>query len=239
MNVDPFFPTKLEVEERFWPNFACIELTRKCPATCKYCFANSSMELDHMIPRDKMLELIDQLQKMDYRQIYWEGGDPLLHPDLFEIVCYAGEKGIGNGVFTSGLPITEKVAKKLYELHQHKVINEVDIHLDTINQEIFSRLHANPKELNQRIRGYRHLLDQGYPPERITPCITLTSASAETVEETIDWFYDQMGATRFFQLQVFNPLGQAKQHPELEPSLSQVRRAYEYRASGLSLLREY
>ena len=224
-------PTKLRHWQEKKPYYIDFELTTLCPHTCKFCFSNSNLNPNpvHM-PKGKVLEVLDDLAALEFKQIYWDGGESLLHPDFFDILAYAHEKGMGCGAFSAGLPLANKiVAKKVVDAFQKRHFNVFGIHIDTLDPETFAELHDNPHELDRRIRGYQNLLDAGFPPNRILPCITLTGPAARTIEKTIDWYVDEMGA-RFLEISTFKPMGSAGLNPNLEPSLSDMRRGFEYRA---------
>lgn len=210
-----------------------FELTRHCPSTCKICFSGSTLSGSTM-SRHVALAVIDDIATLGFRQIMWEGGESLLVPYLFDLIIYAAGLGLRNGIVSGGLPLAKPAtARRVGQAYRDRWLNEFIIHIDTIDPQNFARLHTNPKELSQRIRGYRNLLEAGFPRERVMPCITLTRYSAETIEETIDWYLDEMGV-RFIELTVFKPMGAGSlSQAELEPSLSQVRRAFEYRARRL------
>lgn len=222
-------PTKVRAAQEGKPHFIYIEATNRCPGSCKFCLATSSRSGTHDLPREKLQELIDELVQLGFRHIYWGGGEPLVHPALFDLVRYAASRGIPSGIFSGGIPLTRQVAREVCRLYQEGLINVFGIHIDTLDRQVFDRLHARPGELQARLEGYRNLLEAGFPPERILPCMTLTGPSAETFEETFDWFVEEMGA-RFLEVSVFKPQQVGGEHPELEPSLSDVRRVFEYRS---------
>ena len=210
--------------------FAWIEITNRCPASCLFCYGTSiDDKAEISLSPEKMRVVIDDLKELQFHHVYWGGGEPLVYPHLFELMEYVAEKGMSNGVFSNGIPITQKMANQICRAYERKLINVFGIHIDTLDQQIHNQIHENPKELQARIEGYRNLLDAGYPPDRILPCITLTHPSAQTFEETFDWFIGEMGA-RFLEIMVFMPLSRGAKYAYLEPSLSEVRRCYEYRA---------
>jgi len=206
-----------------------IEITDRCKGGCLYCFSNSTDASDTCLNTERLLRLLDELCEMGIRQIHWTGGDPLLHPDIFEIVRYGQDKGLRSSIFTSGLMITRKMAKRLYD----SGIRMMGLHLDTINQEIYNQVNSKPQTLKQKIEGYYTLLEAGFSGDRVIwAFITMTKPVVETIEETIDWLVDKMG-TRFIDLLVFKPGGLGGEHREWEPTLSEVKRAMEYRARKL------
>jgi radical SAM protein with 4Fe4S-binding SPASM domain len=163
--------------------------------------------------------------------ILWHGGDPLLHPKWFEFSQYAGEMGISVSTLSSGI-IPKKEAKKLSQLHQENRMETVGLHLDTINQEAYGQINFQPKTLDLKIQGYYNLIEAGFPPQGIFPILTLTKPVCETIEETIDWFVNEMGA-KDICFCTFEPAGFGDINSHLEPSISDLQRACEHRAKRL------
>lgn len=206
-----------------------IEPTNKCAASCAWCLSSSRVVDTTTMPKEKFKEVLDDSYDLGVRYVSWSGGDPILHPDWYELVSYAGEKGMTGVFLTSGM-LTRDNIKGLCALEG--VLDSVSVHISTINPSIYARVHNNPKTLEVRMAGYRNLLEAGYPADKITTIITLTSPVVESLEETVDWFVDEMGAP-VVCIGVFKGSGFGAQHLDWEPGLTQVKRAFEYRAKKL------
>lgn len=209
-----------------------FEINTHCFGSCKICHTSSTPTNRQFMPLEKIREVIDQLVELRISQIWWEGGDPLIHPGIFEAVWYAAEKGLKNAIFTSGLPLSQQMCQKITDHFNRKEINLIGVHIDALNPEVYNRLHWDPKGLEKKMKGYRTLLEVGYPADRILPCLTMTRPALEVIEETLDWYIDEMGA-KFVEMTVFKPHGLGGLNRELEPPLSALRRAFEYRAKKL------
>jgi radical SAM protein with 4Fe4S-binding SPASM domain len=138
-------------------------------------------------------------------------------------VSYAKDKGFNNHILPS-LLMTRKQAKQIAELGA-----EVLVHIDTINQDDYNKVHNNPKTLHQKIQGYKYLLEEGVPPDRCWVCITFTKAAAAHIEETIDWYADEM-KVKWINLAVFKTEGFGSPDQDFEPGKSDLERALKYRA---------
>lgn len=204
-----------------------LELTSKCAGSCVYCYSSSDNIVDYTIPKEKIFEVIDIGEKMGVKEFGLDGGDPTAHPDWYEVASYASEKGMAITILPPGL-ISKKLAKELASLP----LDMIGHHLDSLNPEIYNKVHVDPRTREIRIQGYRNLLEAGIKPELIVPVITLTSYSIQTVEETLDWFVDEMGC-KYVCMTIFRTAGFGDRHRDLEPSLSDIRRAFEYRAKKL------
>lgn len=80
-----------------------IEITQQCPNYCIHCSSMSSLSKNHMMPLEKVKELIDDVDILGCEQISFSGGEPFLHKDLVKMVAYAYRKGMRVAVYTSGI----------------------------------------------------------------------------------------------------------------------------------------
>jgi MoaA/NifB/PqqE/SkfB family radical SAM enzyme len=72
---------------RYAPFHAQLVVTRRCNLSCGYC---SEFD-DHSapVPSERLRERIDKLAELGTLSLEFTGGEPLLHPELFELVEYA------------------------------------------------------------------------------------------------------------------------------------------------------
>ena len=90
------------------PPFALLaELTHACPLQCGYCsnpveLARRSTELTG----DQWCDVLDQAGRLGVVQAHLSGGEPLLRPDLEQIVAAAEQAAIYTQLVTSGVGLT-------------------------------------------------------------------------------------------------------------------------------------
>lgn len=232
--TDPIFeymfanPIMMDYQKQNKVYLLTLEPTNKCSGSCAYCYSSSTGTDEQYIPRNKCIELINEAETLGVRQIAWAGGCPLQYPDFFKLADYATERGFDQNILTSGI-ISKPQAKRLTELAQGPVNIGVAIHIDTIDQEAYNRVHTNPKTLDAKIRGYNNLLEAGFPPDHVYGIITYTKPVVGTFEQTCDWFIDEMKGV-WVCIVAYKTSGFAAEHRDWESSLSDLRKAAEYRA---------
>jgi MoaA/NifB/PqqE/SkfB family radical SAM enzyme len=218
---------KRAAAESMTPRIVDFEVTSKCTGACTYCYASSPFFKGQDMPTDMALRVIDDLADLGVTQVQWCGGDPILHKDWEKLIIYAGEKGLNNSVFTAGI-VSNEIAVKLATLPN---IHLVGINFDTIDPDDFMMTHTRKRVLQQKYQAYDRLLEAGFHPTRVMPCLTLTKPVARSIERTLDWLVDEKGAG-YVPMFVYHPIG-AGADLDLTPSLEDIRRAYEYRAEKL------
>ena len=90
-------------------------LIRRCNLTCKHCYALSA---DHdyagELTHAEVCDVMDDLKAFQVPVLILSGGEPLLHPDLFEIAARAKAKRFYVGLSTNGTlidgPMADRVA---------------------------------------------------------------------------------------------------------------------------------
>lgn len=225
-------PEMIRCVENHVPYTVQIETTGKCAGSCIYCYSSSTgISSGSTLPTDRVYKLLDEIKEIGAPGVIWHGGDPVLHPEIWDLIRYNTDLGQRNvAILPNPMSITKKVARHLVD----QKIESVAIHIDTIDPTIYNQVHKNPKSLEKKIHGYKNLLDAGYPPSQVWAPLTLTKYSIKSIKETIDWFVDEMNAG-FICLLPFKTVGLARNSglEYLEPSSSEVKEAYEYRARKL------
>src|ERR1700743_3308189 len=86
------------------PVLAHIIPTRRCNLSCTYC--NEFDDFSKPVPTQEMLRRIDRLADLGTSIISFSGGEPLLHPDLDELIARIRRRGRIAGMITNGYLLT-------------------------------------------------------------------------------------------------------------------------------------
>lgn len=92
------------------PIEAQLIVTRRCNLSCGYC--SEYDKVSEMIPLDVLQRRIDALHRLGVVNIALLGGEPLMHPDLPEIVAY-GNRRAQVSITTNGFLLTESLIRRL------------------------------------------------------------------------------------------------------------------------------
>lgn len=85
----------------YWtPDVLMIELTENCPLRCQHCYVNAGEGASLSLP--VILKLFDEAKHFSLEHLQLTGGEPLLHPNFFEILDSACNIAGAVHIFTSG-----------------------------------------------------------------------------------------------------------------------------------------
>jgi len=105
-----------EASERFIPIVMSWNVTRECNMKCSHCYINATdKKLNNELTTKEAKNLIDQIYQVSTPLLILSGGEPLLRPDIFELISYGSKKGLKMGLGSNGSLIDDDVAKKLKE----------------------------------------------------------------------------------------------------------------------------
>src|SRR6201997_1357977 len=93
------------------PYMAHIVPMRRCNLACTYC--NEFDDFSDPVPVDEMLRRIDHLGRLGTSVITISGGEPLLHPELDQIIARIRKRGAIAGMITNGYLLMPDRIKRL------------------------------------------------------------------------------------------------------------------------------
>jgi len=108
------------------------EVTRSCNLACVHCRASAKRgPYEGELDTNRCKKLLDEIAAFSSPVIILTGGEPLLRPDIFEIVAYGDQKGMRMVMATNGTLVTEEIARKIIDAG----IQRVSISIDGLNAD--------------------------------------------------------------------------------------------------------
>lgn len=85
-------------------NDLCFEIIQKCPNNCIFCSSNSNYKKENIVDISTFKRTINFFfDNGGIKEISLSGGEPLLHPDILEIIEFCKQKNIFVTLYTSGI----------------------------------------------------------------------------------------------------------------------------------------
>ena len=93
------------------PVMAHIIPIRRCNLSCAYC--NEYDSSSKPVPVDTMLRRLNRLADLGTTIVTFSGGEPLLHPDLDQLIGHVRRRGMIAGMITNGYLLTAERVQRL------------------------------------------------------------------------------------------------------------------------------
>src|SRR6266403_5489401 len=93
------------------PVLAHIIPMRRCNLACAYC--NEYDEVSKPVPLATMIERLDRLAALGTTVVSISGGEPLMHPELDDIVAHIRKRRMMAGMITNGYLLTAQRIQRL------------------------------------------------------------------------------------------------------------------------------
>lgn len=155
-------------------------ITRTCNLKCVHCYNDSGVgKPANEVSTDQAKGILDDLAEFGVPSVLFSGGEPLMRPDLFELIEYAGGKGLRTVISTNGTLITEEKAAKIKE----RGVSYVGISLDGIGP-INDKFRGVEGAFDKAVTGIRNCRETGV---RIGLRLTLTQRNVQDLEALFDF----------------------------------------------------
>jgi radical SAM protein with 4Fe4S-binding SPASM domain len=103
---------------------------------CSHCYINATEnKLAHELTTEEGKKLMDQICQVSKPLLILSGGEPLLRPDIYELIQYGASKGLKIGLGSNGSLIDDVVATKLKAAGIATVSISLDSHIPAQHDE--------------------------------------------------------------------------------------------------------
>lgn len=100
-----------------------FQITSRCNLKCLHCYLGEPAAVD--LPKEKIMQVLEEFQTMQGLRLLISGGEPLLHPYFWTINAVLQNFGFRSILLTNGTLINQDIAKKLK-------VHEIQVSLDGI-----------------------------------------------------------------------------------------------------------
>ena len=165
-------------------------LIRRCNLTCKHCYSISAdTDFPNELSTAQIFQVMDDLKQFKVPVLILSGGEPLLHPDIFDIARRAKDMGFYTALSTNGTLIDEHNIERIAALG----FDYLGISIDGI-AETHDKFRRKEGAFAASIKGLRLCHERGI---KVGLRFTMTQDNAEQLpqlltlmdDEKIDKFY--------------------------------------------------
>ena len=161
-----------------------------CNMTCPHCYASAgSRPSAKDLTTAEACNLLDQMAACGVTIVIFSGGEPLLRPDLFELLAHARSRGIAAQLSSNGTLIDEETARRLAEVG----VPYVGISVDGV-REFNDPYRGMEGGTEAALAGLRFAKAAGM---RTGLRMTLTARNIDQLDAVLD-SAREVGASRFY-----------------------------------------
>lgn len=136
-----------------------VELTNKCNLRCKHCYGSFDYKNDKILNLDKLKKVIHDASSNGTYQLDLTGGEPMLYPNLIELLSFAYDEGMLVRIFTNLTLLSDDKLNKLIKYG----VKEIVTSLDSSNSEIHDAFRGQNDCFNNTIVSIKKLKEKGFP----------------------------------------------------------------------------
>jgi SynChlorMet cassette radical SAM/SPASM protein ScmF len=165
-------------------------LTEGCNCKCRHCWITPKYEVGGegkwpYIALDDFKKIIKQGLKLGLSSVKLTGGEPLIHPDIIEILAYIEKTGLRLVVETNGIACTPEIAKAIKRCTDSFVSISLDGAPDTHNW-----VRGIENAYKKAIDGVYNLVQVGIHPQLI---MSLVKRNKDQIERLV-YIAERIGA---------------------------------------------
>ncbi len=142
------------------PRVVEFEITLACNLRCIHCYCEAGQKAPFELSTGEIKDLMDDLKNLGIWALDIVGGEPLLRPDLYDLLKYARSIGLRVMVNTNGTLLEEDTVKKLKESNPEVMIG---VSLDGPDPETNDFVRGKGS-FEKAINGIKLLIDEGFDP---------------------------------------------------------------------------
>jgi GTP 3',8-cyclase len=137
-----------------------ISLTSRCNLSCIYCHAEGEKNPESEMSADEIIAIMQTAAKFGIRNIKFTGGEPLIRPDILQIIR-AVPKGIEASITTNGILLADMAADL-----KAAGLRRVNVSLDSLNHETYKKITGSDR-LGEVLAGIDAALKVGLTPVKL------------------------------------------------------------------------
>ena len=176
-------------------------VTNACNMYCDHCYREAGCKAEEELSTQEAKRLLEQIAQANFKIMIFSGGEPLMRPDIVELVAYATQLGLRPVFGTNGTLITLDMAQKLKEAGAMGM----GISLDSLDKTKHDNFRKFPGGWEGAVRGMENCRSVGLPFQIHT---TVMDWNNQELEAITDFAVEKGAVAHHFFFLV--PTGRAK-----------------------------
>jgi putative heme d1 biosynthesis radical SAM protein NirJ2 len=167
-------------------NIVSWNVTNACNMYCAHCYRDAGCKAEDELSTADAKKLLTEIKRAGFQIMIFSGGEPLMRPDILELVKFASDLGLFPVFGTNGTLITPQMAKDL----KAAGARAMGISLDSLDAAKHDKFRSFPGGWQGAADGMKNCKAAGLPFQIHT---TVMDWNAPELEDMID-FAVEIGA---------------------------------------------
>ena len=167
-------------------NIVSWNVTNACNMYCAHCYRDAGCKAEDELSTEQAKKLLTEIKKAGFQIMIFSGGEPLMRPDILELVRFADSLGLFPVFGTNGTLITPEMARDL----KAAGARAMGISLDSLDPAKHDKFRSFPGGWQGAVDGMKNCRAAGLPFQIHT---TVMDWNAPELEDMID-FAVEIGA---------------------------------------------
>jgi putative heme d1 biosynthesis radical SAM protein NirJ2 len=193
-------------------------ITRACNLKCEHCYRDAGDADADELTLAEGKKLLSDLHALHFRLIIFSGGEPLLRPDLFDLIKYARGLGLVSVLGTNGTLIDRDCARRLKDAG----LKRAGISLDSVNEVQHDAFRCAQGSWRQAITGMENCKAAGLEFQVHT---TVTTKNIDQILAITD--FAQAKGAQAHHIFFLVPTGRGKDIDNVIPAPAEYERLLE------------
>lgn len=153
--------------------------TNACNMYCQHCYRDAGCKAEEELSTAEAKKLLREIARAGFKIMIFSGGEPLMRPDIVELVAYAHHLGLRPVFGTNGTLITPEMARDLKKAGTMGM----GISLDSLDKEKHNRFRAFEGAWEGAVRGMENCRAAGLPFQIHTTVMDWNQAELEDITD--------------------------------------------------------
>ena len=153
--------------------------TNACNMYCAHCYRDAGCKASDELSTAEAKDMLDGIARAGFRIMIFSGGEPLMRPDILELVRYAAELGLIPVFGTNGTLITPEMAAALKEAGA----KGMGISLDSLDAAKHNKFRAYEGAWEGAVQGMKNCRAAGLPFQIHTTVMDWNQAELEAITD--------------------------------------------------------
>lgn len=133
--------------------------TNQCNLKCAHCYQDAEKATARELTTAEGMKMIDEIARAGFKIMIFSGGEPLMRPDIYDLVAHAVRRGLRPVFGSNGTLITPDVAKRLKE----SGACAMGISMDSLDAAKHDEFRGLPHAFDLTMRGIESCKQAGLP----------------------------------------------------------------------------